>query len=390
MAGATSHWTADQAEAFVRLMLGNNRQYGVVFYDAGLRITGWNGAAHAITGWTAAETLGQPLAMLYVPEDRALKLDEHEGNSTRLTGIMEDERWHLRKDGLRYWSSGVSLAMPGKHGEDAGFVKLFRDVTHLRVRMRYLENIQQQLNARQNEQNMFIGTVAHEMRNPLSPLKTALELLKRQLGDEPRHAQPLAIMGRQLGLLERLVEDLVDETRVQCGKMSIAYARVVLQELLFEALDGCRTAAESRGVAIHQLMPPVPIEVEADPRRLLQVVVNLLNNAIKYTHAGGNLWLSATVDQTHFVIKVRDDGQGIAPELLPRIFDMFTQADPGHAERGAGLGIGLSVAKEIVSLHQGTIEVRSEGSGKGSEFKVRIPRWREHGTASELPPSSAT
>jgi len=347
VADKTSHWTPGQADAFVRLMLGNNQQYGLVFYDAGLLITGWCGAAHAITGWTAAETLGQPLSMIYVPEDRVRKLDEHEGNTAKLTGTMEDERWHLRKDGLRFWSSGISLAMQGEHGEPAGYVKLFRDVTHLRVRMRYLENVQQQLNARQNEQNMFIGTIAHEMRNPLSPLKTALELLKRELGGEPRHAQPLAIMGRQLGFIERLVEDLVDQTRVQCGKMRIDYARFVLQELLFEALDACRSAAESKGVAIHQLMPPVPIEVEADSRRLLQVVVNLLNNAVKYTHAGGNLWLSATVDQTHFIVTVADDGQGIPPELLPRIFDIFTQADPGHAERGARLGIGLSVVKEL-------------------------------------------
>jgi PAS domain S-box-containing protein len=388
MADATSQWNPAQADAFVRLMLGNNQQYGVAFYDAELRITGWCGAAYAITGWTAAETLGQPLSMLFVPEDRVRRLDEHEGNTARLTGIMEDERWHLRKDGLRFWSSGLSLAMRGEHGETAGFVKLFRDVTHLRVRMRYLENVQQQLNARQHEQNMFIGTIAHEMRNPLSPLKTALELLERQLGDEPRHAQPLAIMGRQLGFIERLVEDLVDQTRVQTGKMRIAYARVVLQELLFEALDGCRSAAESKGVAMHQLMPPVPIEVEADSRRLLQVIVNLLNNAIKYTHAGGSVWLSATVDQTHFIVSVADDGQGICPALLPRIFDMFTQADPGHAERGAGLGIGLSVVKEIVSLHQGPIEVRSQGDGKGSEFKVRIPQRRGQEVGSELSPSS--
>jgi two-component system CheB/CheR fusion protein len=130
-------------------------------------------------------------------------------------------------------------------------------------------------------------------------------------------------------------------------------------------------------------MPPVPVKVNVDARRLLQVVVNLLNNAIKYTQDGGNIWLTATVDQTHFVCYVKDDGQGISSELLPRIFEMFTQADSSHAERGAGLGIGLSVAKEIVSLHQGTIEVRSEGAGSGSEFTMRIPQRPPRGSEPE-------
>jgi PAS domain S-box-containing protein len=389
MDSPTSHWTADQADALVRLILVEGRHYGVAFFDAGLCITGWNEAAHAITGWAAAEIVGQPLSTLFVPEDRADGLDEHEANTVRVNGVAEDERWHLRKDGSRFWSSGISMAVVGADGEPAGFLKVFRDVTHLRARMRYLENVQHQLNVRQREQDIFVGTIAHEMRNPLSPLKTALELMKRRLGDDPSHTQPLAIMERQLGFLERLVEDLVDLTRVHAGKMSVSHDTVVLQELLFEALDGCQAAAQAKGLTIHRVMPPVPIEVEVDPQRLLQVVLNLLNNAIKYTHAGGNVWLTATVNRIHFLIHVKDDGQGIGPELLPRIFEKFTQADPGNGERGAGLGIGLSVVKEIVALHQGTVEVRSQGCGHGSEFTVRIPRRRNYASEPEATPEPA-
>jgi two-component system CheB/CheR fusion protein len=273
------------------------------------------------------------------------------------------------------------MAATNAGGSQAGFVKIFRDVTHLRTRMKYLENVQHEAIVRQHEQDLFIGTIAHEMRNPLSPLKTALELMKRQPGDGCQ-AHALEIMGRQIGILERLIEDLVDLMRVHAGKLSIAYEKVALQDLLFEALYGCGAAAQAKGLAIHQVLPPVPIEIEVDARRLLQVVQNLLNNAIKYTQAGGNVWLTATVDQTHFVCYVKDDGQGISPELLPRIFEMFTQAD-SHAERGAGLGIGLSVVKEIVALHQGTVEVRSEGPGRGSEFIVRIPQRPRDGVAAE-------
>jgi two-component system CheB/CheR fusion protein len=370
----TSYWNADQAAAFTQLLLGKTQQYGVVFYDAERRITGWNAGAHAITGWTAGVLLGQTTAILFVPEDRERRLDEHEANTARVVGVGEDERWHLRKDGSRFWSSGLSFALTSADGQPAGFVKIFRDVTHLRARMKYLENVQHESAARDREQNLFIGTIAHEMRNPLSPLKTSVELMKRQLGDNPRHVHVIKIMDRQIGFLERLVEDLVDLTRVHSGKMSMAYETVVLQELLLEALEGCSATVQAKGLAMHRVMPPVPIKVDVDARRLLQVIVNLLNNAIKYTQPGGNIWLTATVDQTHFVCYIKDDGQGISPDLLPRIFEMFTQADSSHAERGAGLGIGLSVVKEIVSLHQGTVEVRSEGRGSGSEFTVRIPQ----------------
>lgn len=383
MVDTTSYWHPDQAAAFIQLMLGKTQQYGVIFYDGDLRITGWNEGAHAITGWTAGEVLGQPTAILFVPEDRERKLDEHEANTVRVVGVGEDERWHLRKDGSRFWSSGVSIALTSTDGQPAGFVKLFRDATHLRARMKYLENVQHECAVREREQNMFIGTIAHEMRNPLSPLKTALELMKRQQDDNPRHVHTVKIMDRQIGFLERLVEDLVDLTRVQSGKMSIAYETVVLQDLLVEALDACSSATQAKGISVQQAMPSVSIRAEVDARRLLQVVGNLLNNAIKYTHAGGCIWLTATADQTHFIFYVKDDGQGISPELLPRIFDMFTQANPDHAERGAGLGIGLSVVKEIVSLHQGTIEVRSEGPGSGSEFTVRIPLRPPRGSAPE-------
>lgn len=385
--GPNSHWTADQAAAFTELMLRDTRQYGIVFYEHDYRISGWNEGAAYLTGWSAEEVLGQPTAILFVPEDRERKLDEHEANTARIVGVAEDERWHMRKDGSRLWSSGVSILLPAGADGLPRFVKIFRDATHLRARMKYLENVLQDCSVQENEKNVFIGTIAHEMRNPLAPLKTGLELMKRLPGGDPRQAQPIQIMERQIGFLERLVEDLVDLTRVQAGKMSIAYERVRLQDCLHEAIDSCRTAAQARRVALVPVLPPLPIEIEVDSRRLLQVFVNLLNNAVKYTPEGGRVWITATADQTHLVCNFKDNGQGISPELLPRIFDVFTQAHGTAAGRGAGLGIGLAVVREIVSLHQGTVEVRSEGPGRGSEFLVRIPLRRPHGSAPEPLPA---
>ena len=155
--------------------------------------------------------------------------------------------------------------------------------------------------------------------------------------------------------------------------MSIGYELVEYQALLNDAVESCATAAQFKDIAIHRSFPSLPIEIEVDACRIQQVFVNLLNNAVKFTPQGGDVWLTATVDQTHFICYMKDSGKGIEPELLPKIFDVFTQAESGRADRGAGLGIGLALVKEIVSLHQGTVEVRSEGAGKGSEFTVRIP-----------------
>jgi two-component system CheB/CheR fusion protein len=367
------YWKREDAEGLQALLLEKTRQYGIMFYDAERRITGWNSGAEFITGWAAAEVLGQPTAMLFVPEDRERKLDEHEANTAALVGVGEDERWHMRRDGSRFWSSGVSLPLHREGGRVTGFVKIFRDATHLRVRTRYLENELKASSERESKRDVFLGTIAHEMRNPLSPLKTAVQLMRMQAVDAAAMDRPLQVMERQLGLLERLVEDLVDVARVSSGKMSISYERIEYQTLLNDAVDSCATAAQFKGIAIHRSLPPLPIEIEVDARRMQQVFVNLLNNAVKFTPQGGDVWLTATVDQTHFICYMKDSGKGIEPEMLPKIFDVFTQAESGRADRGAGLGIGLALVKEIVSLHQGTVEVRSEGEGKGSEFTVRIP-----------------
>lgn len=366
-------WQQRDADAFLDLMLARTRQYGVMFYDGALRISGWNEGAAFITGWTAQEVLGQPTAMLFTPEDRARRLDEHEANTAAIVGVDEDERWHLRKDGSQFWSSGMSLPLHREGDKVSGYVKIFRDATHLRARTRYLENELKENIARDTEKNVFIGTIAHEMRNPLSPLKSAHQLLEMFAGDVERSRNPLKVIDRQLGFLERLVEDLVDLTRAKSGKMSMRYTRTELQVLLREAVDSCRPAAEARGIAFHLSFPPLPVEIEVDDRRVHQVFVNLLNNAVKYNHEGGDVWLAATVDRSHFICYLKDNGQGIDPALQPRIFDVFTQAEGSQAERGAGLGIGLAVVKEIVSLHGGTVEARSEGVGKGSEFIVRVP-----------------
>lgn len=376
-------WAHEDAHALMNFLLGEVAQYGVLFYDADLRITGWSAGAIAITGWRADEVIGQPISLLFVPEDVAIRLPEHEANTAIIVGAAENERWHVRRDGSWFWSSGISFPLRREAGRVTAFVKIFRDATHLRARTKALENTVQDYREREEEHARFIGTIAHELRNPVAPIRTAVELMKRGATQQEVVAKSVAIIDRQVAFQTRLIEDLVDLTRVQTGKMRIDYSSIALQAYLGELLEPVQAAVAEKGIAFHLVQPSVPICVEADPQRLQQVILNLVNNAAKFTPGGGTIWLTVTVDQTHFILYVKDTGRGMAPEILPRIFDVFTQAPAATTERGAGLGIGLAVVKEIVSLHEGTIEVRSDGLGKGCEFTVRIPRQRPHGAEPE-------
>lgn len=353
------------------LLLSRTRGYGFAFMDAAGVIVRWTPAAEWITGWTEQDLVGRPISVIFTPEDRARKLDQHELDIARKLGSAEDERWHLRKDGSRFWASGLCLPI----GDDRGFIKIFKDATHLRARSEGIENTARLLERQQTRREDILGVVAHELRNPLSPIKHAALLLERRDG-HPDVTRLVKIIRRQLETIERIVEDLVDITRVHTGKLRMDYQIVELQSTVLRALETVRDAARSKGVELSILLPPTPIKVEIDPVRIQQVVSNLLTNAIRYTDAGGKVWLTATVDATHFFLQVRDNGIGIGPELLPRIFEMFTQASEGGKSQH-GLGIGLAVVKEIVDSHRGSIEVLSEGVGKGSEFTARIPLTRQ-------------
>jgi two-component system CheB/CheR fusion protein len=382
-------WHSADLDAFAAQLTGRLSQYGLCFVDADGRITGWSEGCHAITGFTADEVLGGSAAILFTSEDVDREIHLHEFRSAELLGSAEDERWHMRKDGSRFWASGITLPLAGDGDRPAGFAKLFRDATHLRQRTDLLDGEARQLRKDRNDRNVLLATIAHELRNPLQPMAMAAALLA-QPSDGPLHEQALKIIDRQIGFMNRLVEDLIDMTRMTEGLMRIVHHRVALQPLLREALDACRHAAQEKRIDLVEALPPVPLIVEVDAGRMHQVLTNLLGNAIKFTPEGGRVALFATADHTHFTIKVQDTGQGIGADLQPRIFDMFTQARAGDTGRGQGLGIGLALVREIVSLHQGSVEVRSEGAGQGSEFFVRMPLVRPSEVRAGLPAPAPT
>lgn len=375
-------WRPDEAGWLMALLMGGARQYGIALMDDEGRVTGWNEGGHAITGFTADDVVGRSLAVFFTPEDVARELHVHELNSARQLGGAEDERWHARKDGSRFWASGWTMRL--NMGDRQGFAKLFRDATHLRLRMDFQENEMRRMRKERGEHDMFLASIAHELRNPLQPMTAATRLLARPTGHDHQE-QVVRILDRQLGFIGRLVEDLIDMTRVNGGTMNIDYRSVQLQSLVNEAVESRAELAAAKNISLECVVPAVPIEVEVDLQRINQVLVNLLNNAIKFTPAGGSVALLANVDDSHFTVKVQDTGIGIAPDMQPRIFEMFTRAESLDTRRGQGLGIGLALVKQIVALHHGSVEVRSEGIGKGSEFLVRIPI---HERPHDVPPAA--
>jgi signal transduction histidine kinase len=221
--------------------------------------------------------------------------------------------------------------------------------------------------------NEFLATLAHELRNPLAPLRNAVELLRRSQGDAAVSEQARNMMERQLAQLVRLIDDLLDVSRISRGRVRLRKERVELAAVVHSAVEVSRPLIEAQGHELTVTLPAEAIVLDADATRLAQVISNLLNNAAKYTEKGGDVWLTAKRQGDEAVVSVRDTGIGIAAEHLAYVFEIFSQLTPALERSQGGLGIGLSLVRGLIELHGGRVEARSEGTGRGSEFIVRLP-----------------
>jgi CheY-like chemotaxis protein/nitrogen-specific signal transduction histidine kinase len=222
--------------------------------------------------------------------------------------------------------------------------------------------------------DVFLATLAHELRNTLAPLRNALQLVRIQEQELPpalREAHEM--MGRQVDHLERLVDDLLDISRITRGKIKLEKERVDLAGVVARVLEGSQPLIDARQQRLEVDLPVEAVPVEADPMRLAQVFLNLLNNAAKYTPEGGQIWLTVRREENQVVVRVRDTGVGISAEMLPRVFDLFAQSERSLDRAEGGLGIGLPLVRRLTEMHGGIVEVFSAGPGRGSEFVVHLP-----------------
>ncbi len=232
----------------------------------------------------------------------------------------------------------------------------------------------------------FLATLAHELRNPLAPMRNALQILSSRGADGATADRAREILGRQLAQLIRLVDDLLDVSRITTGKLALQTGPVPLAAALQSAIETVRPLAESRGHTLEAVLPGTDVRVEGDATRLAQVFANLLNNACKYTEPGGRVRVEAAVEAGWAAVRITDTGIGIAPDMLGRVFEMFEQADASLERRHGGLGVGLSLARRLVELHGGQITAHSPGLGMGSTFVVRLPRLLRQAQDLRTPP----
>jgi PAS domain S-box-containing protein len=348
--------------------LSQSQEHAILCIDTQGVVAGWLGAAEKIFGYSAAEAVGQPSALIFTPQDREKSFDQYELALAAQYSRAEDDRWHLRKDGTRIWISGSVDAIRAVSGDLLGYVKVVRD----KIRLEALENQVAALGQARDKTHLFLSTLGHELRNPLAPIQTAASIIQK-LSADPRTDKAVQVIVNQVAVLARLTEDLMDVSRIGAGKIKLELRTIDLRTVLNEAVFSLRGSAADKGVTLDCLMPDTPLEVQLDRERFQRVVLNLLSNSIKYTSAGGKVWVKATQDGEDILFSVEDNGIGIAPDVLPRIFDLFTQEHQAADLVPGGLGIGLSIVKELVELHGGSVQARSAGRGKGSEFTVRLP-----------------
>lgn len=364
----TERRRAEAALERMRVLLEEGQKIGHLGsfeYVAATRTTVWSEEEYRLYGLDPAgpsPTYDMLLQKCIHPADAAL-LHETFTKAMRSRAVYELEHRIVRPDGSVRWVYDRAHPYFDEHGELVRYIGTTLDISARK-------EAEDALRAADRRKEEFIAMLAHELRNPLAPLRTGLELLALSGEDPAEVKQVSAMMGRQVDYLTRLVDDLLDVSRISRGKIKLHTELVDLCEVVGAAVE---MAGPGRGGGARRLarsLPSRPLLVEGDRVRLTQVIGNLLTNAVKFTAENGQIGLAVEEQQGEARICVRDDGAGIAPDQLDGIFDLFAQADPA---KGGGLGIGLALARRLIELHGGKIEARSGGPGTGSEFIISLP-----------------
>jgi PAS domain S-box-containing protein len=351
-------------------------QATIVFRSIDGRITDWSEGPQRLFGWTATEACGASLHEL-------LSTRFAETRSSIDNRLMSEGQWHgevtmRHKNGADLQVSTHWILYRDEENEPIGVAEVWSDVTELRCAEASIRDASR----RKDE---FLAMLAHELRNPLAPIRTGLEVLRLCRDDLHEFNEIHGMMDRQMRQLVALIDDLLDASRITHGKFELRKMRVVLPDIIKSAVETVAPAMED---AHHQLtvnLPTLPVHLDADPNRLAQVISNLLDNACKYTPPGGEIRLTVTAHGHEVSISVVDNGRGIPEGSLNSVFEMFNRNNLDGIATCSGLGIGLALVKTIVEMHGGTVSARSNGAGQGSEFLVRLPAISDAATAADGP-----
>jgi PAS domain S-box-containing protein len=321
----------------------------------------------------------------FFPEDQARILDDFFPSVAEKGHGEIDVRFRNFKTGDGRWMAYKVLKLTDDKGQALGFATVSQDVTERRRLEDGLRQLAANLSEEGRRKNEFLATLAHELRNPMAALSNMLEILRRKGPDEPAPPQAVEAMGRQLSQLVRLVDDLLDLSRITHNRLELRKGPVELGAVIDQAVESSRPLVESMRHELRVVPSPGPITLEGDAARLAQVFANLLNNSAKYTSPGGKIEVKTERRGKEAVVTVKDNGAGIPPERLDSIFEMFNQVQGSLERSQGGLGIGLTLVRRLVQMHGGSVQAESAGEGKGAEFVVRLPIHEPRPAASPEP-----
>ncbi|MDB6167425.1 MAG: hybrid sensor histidine kinase/response regulator [Verrucomicrobia bacterium] len=372
--GAIAHDHADaEAPDAPTLLSGDVKDYAIFTLDPAGRIATWNASAERLLGFSADEAIGQPFTLIFpFSADNPGKLAETLRRAKEAGGATGDG-WHVRKDGSRFWASGMLAGLQGASGRLQGFVKVVRDETERMKTAEALKRARIEAESANLERDHFLATVSHELRTPLTATLLWAKLLNSpENAVSPQVREGLQAIEQSAREQQALIEELLDTSRIVAGKLRLNLAEVAVVPLVRTVLETIRPMAVEQEIVLVDSLDPDAGAVQADPLRLQQVLNNLLSNAVKFTPRHGQITVQLKRIRDVVEIQVSDTGQGISAEFLPRIFDRFVQADSSTGPK-AGLGLGLSIARQLVALHGGDLTVESAGLAKGATFTVRLP-----------------
>ncbi|MDB5338287.1 MAG: histidine kinase, partial [Planctomycetaceae bacterium] len=350
------------------------QEHAIFMLDPAGRGTSWNAGVRRVLGFEEQEFVGHDISSaIFTPEDLAAGVPQAELKTAAATGRANNDRWMQRKDGTRFWAAGMTTALQDRNHQLLGFMKVMRDQTEQKLLEDELKRTGMELAAANRRKDEFLATLAHELRNPLAPLRTGVELLKMAKSAPEALDVAVGTMDRQLSQLITLVDDLMDVSRITRGNLKLQKSLVTLSQIVHSAVEASRPLIEQFEHRLDIDIPGEPITLDASPNRLAQVFSNLLNNAAKYTPPGGQIQLSARRENREVVVSVRDNGVGIPRDKLNSVFEMFSQLENPIDHFHSGLGIGLTLVKSLVELHGGTVEASSDGENRGTVFRVRLP-----------------